>query len=157
MSFTMPSCADGSWRAPSLSVAVDEVRRDCTAPSPANEYVTARIRATGLVYGLGYEVRGTVLGETVNNLPPFGTTVDRAVTLSPAPDQRSGAGPPTPFPSSAFTATVQLVGEPADDWFTRDERSAGVPVAVPACQPGSSAGPAPASPWSRRRPVLPTR
>lgn len=152
---TLPSCAAGAWLAPTIRLAVTEVSRDCTAASPMNEYVSVRLRATGLVDGLGYRLEGTGLGATVNNLEPFGTRVDKVIELSPMPDVREGAGLPPPFPSTAFTAALRLQAE-GDDGFTQAERSADVFVDVPACQPGSSAAPAAPPPWNPNLPAVPT-
>ncbi len=141
----VPSCSDGVWHAPTPTLKVDDVRRDCTAKAPTNEYFTAHVRATGLVFGQHYGIDGGASGEPVNAVPRlWAETYDGDMGFAPGIDRRpSPNDTAAPFPRTAFTVTVRLGPDAVVEaalqqrpapWFeAHDETSDAVTVAVPAC------------------------
>lgn len=133
----VPSCAEGVWHAPSPTLEVTDVRRDCAAEPATSESFTTRVRASGLVYGQGYSIDGGATGNDLNNVPrTMAETYDGPMDFSPGVDRRpSPNGVAAPFPRTAFDVTVRLAASgPDGGWFERrDESSAPVTVHVPAC------------------------
>ncbi|KQX69833.1 hypothetical protein ASD06_02105 [Angustibacter sp. Root456] len=141
----VPSCRDGVWHAPTPTLEVTDVRRDCAAKPPTDGYFTAHVRAVGLVYGQIYAIDGGASGNDLNNVPrTMAESYDGDMTFTPGIDRRpSPNGVAKPFPRTAFTVTLQIGPERVvrkalavqpPMWFeARDETSDAVTVAVPGC------------------------